>query len=157
MQLSKQNPSSCAGSINAYWPSSVVLEWRREASVVSDSLGVVRRVESAVGDIRLIVAERGDLAEGAHDLQVVVYLNDPVVVLIANQCIAIAQADSARRKRASACTIDAPRIAVWIGVGEILGKDVAGLIGFDNAAVARVGDNAETSRNSVRNARCTAS
>src|ERR1700726_2245598 len=77
-----------------------IRERRRDAGVISDAFGVVGRVESSVFNALGIVAKRGDLAEGAHDLKIWADLDYPVVVLIANQCIPIAQADGARRKGA---------------------------------------------------------
>jgi hypothetical protein len=77
-----------------------MLERRRDAGVISDAFGVVGRVEASVFNALSIVAERGDLAEGAHDLKIRADLDDPVIVLIANQRVPIAQAEGARWKGA---------------------------------------------------------
>jgi hypothetical protein len=90
----------------------IVVKWRRNACVVSDPLGVVRRVESHVGDTLCIVAQRVDLAEGSHDLLVAVHFDNPVVVLIADQRMTVFSAGGAGRQRPRAPSL----VAVWIGV-----------------------------------------
>src|SRR5215469_1611576 len=118
----------------------VVVKRRSDTRVIADALGVVGRVESVVGDAVDVVAERSDLAEGPDNLLVRAHLNDAMVVLIADQGVAVLQTQSASRERTSACAIDAPRIALGIGVGEVLPEYSAVLIGFHNAGVAGVGD-----------------
>ena len=78
----------------------IVLERWRDAGVIPDAFGVVGRVEPPVFNVLDVVAERGDLAEGAHDFKIWADLDDPVIVLIANQRAPIAQAEGARRKGA---------------------------------------------------------
>ena len=118
----------------------VVVERRRDSGVVAYALGIVGLVESAASNALSVVAQGGNLAKGANNLQVGAHLDDAVVVLIANQCVAIAQADGARRQRASASTAEASRIAVRIGVGEVLPEHGAAFIGLHNAGVVGGGD-----------------
>jgi len=92
-----------------------VSERRRKAGVVADLLGVVGRVQPAVCDVLGIVAERVDLPECAHDLFMVVHLDNAMVVLIADQRATIAQPNGARGQRAGAPA----RIAVWVSIGEV--------------------------------------
>jgi hypothetical protein len=100
----------------------VVVERWCDAGVVSDAFGVVRRVESPVGNALDVVAEGGDLAENTNGLKIRAYLDDSVVVPIADQRVAIAQAEGARRKRTGASLR-----AVRIGVGEVLKGQVIGI------------------------------
>ncbi len=71
----------------------IVGERRRKAGIVADSFGVVRRIESSVGDALGVVTEGTEFAEGAHDVLGVVYLDDAMVVLIADQGVTVPHAD----------------------------------------------------------------
>jgi len=62
----------------------IVLERWRDAGVITDAFGVVGRVESPVFNALGVVAARGDLAEGAHDLKIWADLDNPVIILITN-------------------------------------------------------------------------
>jgi len=76
----------------------VVVKRRSDARVIADALGVVGRVESVVGNAVGVVAERSDLPEGPDNLLVRAHLNDAMVVLIADQGVAILQTQSASRE-----------------------------------------------------------
>jgi len=76
----------------------VVVKRRSDTRVIADALGIVGRVESAVGDTVGVVAESSNLAEAADNLLVRARLNDAMVVLIADQGVAILQTQSASRE-----------------------------------------------------------
>jgi hypothetical protein len=113
-----------------------VAERWRKAIVVTDSFRVVGRVESPILDAPCVVTEGVDPAEGAHDLLVVIHLNDAVVVLIADQRMTVPQPHSARGQRAGAPS----RVAVRIGIGEVLPDNVLVAIDLDDAGVIRIRD-----------------
>src|SRR4029077_11005990 len=75
---------------------------RRKPRIVARGFGVVRRVESSVGNVLGVVTEGIELAPGVHDVLGVVHLDHAVVVLIADQGVAVPQTHSARGRWAGA-------------------------------------------------------
>src|SRR5712692_6034071 len=107
---------------------------RGKPGIVAHGFGVVRRVESSAGDVFGVVAEVAELTPGVHDLLGVVYLDDAVVVLIADQSVAVSHAHGARRQWSGASR----QVAVRTGTGEVLPHDVAVSINLDDAGVIRI-------------------
>src|ERR1700686_688544 len=109
----------------------ILTERRCKAGVVSDSFGIVGRVESSVGDAPGVVTEGTKFAEGTHDPLGAVHLDDALVVLIADQGVTIPQAHRARGQRSGASR----QVAVCTGTSEILPHDVLIPIDLDDAGV----------------------
>ena len=109
---------------------------RNHTGVIADSLGVVGRVESAVGDPLRVVARGIDLAESAHDLLVVVHLDDTVVVLIADQRVSVPQPHGAGGQRAGPTLL----VAIRIGIGKVFPHNVLVAVDLDDAGVIRISD-----------------
>ena len=108
----------------------------RESGEVADSLGIVGRVQSAVSDALRVVAEDTEFAKGTHDLLAVVHFDDTVIVLVADQGVAVLQTYRTRWQRATASR----QVAGCARAGEALPDNVLVGINFDDTGVIRIRD-----------------